>query len=148
MRFWRKTLLVWIVMLAIPVQGVAAATMLFCGISHHRINQVADAGAHDAHGHSHEAPIDAAAAPPTIAEQADSGPNAAPTDAAQAEPPGTLSQSGCSACAVCNAGAAIPSSAPTISAVEIHFEAIAAKVAPQFGFVTDGPDRPPRLTLA
>jgi hypothetical protein len=44
MRWSLKPLLIWLVMLAIPAQGIAASTMLFCAISHHRTLPATDSG--------------------------------------------------------------------------------------------------------
>jgi hypothetical protein len=65
-----RTLLAWLIMAAIPLQGLAAASMLFCGMgAHHAPSQqvgsmkqapvhVADkaTGEHDHSAHSHAAP--------------------------------------------------------------------------------------------
>ena len=69
---WRL-LFVWLVAAAIPLQGLAAASMLFCGIGEHRVTAQVAAGqqeqtlgvtdqraAHDhaKHGHAAEAKVD------------------------------------------------------------------------------------------
>jgi hypothetical protein len=68
-----RSLLVWLVMAAIPLQGLAAASMLFCGMgAHHAPAQQAAAapsvhashaesasGSHDHSKHSHDAEVQA-----------------------------------------------------------------------------------------
>jgi hypothetical protein len=47
-----RTFLMWLLMLAIPVQGIAASAMLHCGPSHQRQQQAAAAiGGHEDHAH-------------------------------------------------------------------------------------------------
>ena len=62
MRKTLKTALVWLVMLAVPAQGFAAATMLFCGPMHERMSgtMAAEGSAHHhaagtESGHEHHA---------------------------------------------------------------------------------------------
>lgn len=67
-----RVLLAWLVMAAIPLQGLAAASMLYCGMGAHHGNEAvvaslhspapadrAAAGRHDHSGHGHVAPVDA-----------------------------------------------------------------------------------------
>ncbi|HYD75682.1 hypothetical protein [Ramlibacter sp.] len=55
-----RTLLAWLLLAALPLQGFAAATTLLCGPAHHAATASAGAtaahhAASDGHGHAHEA---------------------------------------------------------------------------------------------
>jgi hypothetical protein len=131
-----RILLIWLLALALPAQGVIAATMVFCGPNHHHRASVA-AAAHDAyaaHSHHHDADRhgDAMTADDTVA----------PDKFAQS----VLQK--CSVCASCCSTAAICDTVPKppiLKPVAAHFAALATHVEP---FAADGPDRPPRRLLA
>ncbi|MFM9915359.1 MAG: hypothetical protein ACKVOX_06100 [Rhizobacter sp.] len=118
-----RAALMWVLLVALPFQGFAAASMLGCGPSHHRVSESTAheaAPAASAHGHEHEASGDH--------RHADKA-------------------SKCSVCAACCVGAALPATA-------LVFAAAAPTDAPStlpsmgaVGFLTDGPDRPPRPFL-
>lgn len=118
--------MMWLLLLALPLQGLAAATMLHCGPSHHRMMAIAEP--RDAKHHETDTP-------------------GAHHEHAQSTPQiDKLMKFKCSACAVCCVGAAIPSAA-------VNFEPLRTAMVPDSfvplshaGFVTDGPDRPPRLS--
>jgi len=127
----------WLLALAIPAQGLAAATMAFCGPNHHRA--VVAAQAHAVAGvdclHQH-----LAAAPSADEGGGDIGAEAAKADTASAHK--------CSACAACHAvGAllttvgAMPAPAPTPTVFHAAVPRVAAVAA-------DGPERPPRAVRA
>jgi hypothetical protein len=131
-----RTLLIWLLALALPAQGVMAATMAFCGPNHHA-RATAAQGAHDAEAaHSHHA----SAAGHT--EEVVSDDSAAPDKFAQS------SMHKCSVCAACCSAAAIHDTAPKLPVLEpaaADFAPLASEVEP---FAADGPDRPPRHILA
>jgi hypothetical protein len=137
--------LMWLLLLALPIQGYAAATMLHCGPNHPRSPAAAPSAAaesplHSAHaGHHHALPeADLSMASVTL----DIG-----DETASAHQLNQLSEFKCSACAACCMGAALPAAA-------LMFASFAPATAPSFfvcvepvGFFTDGPDRPPRISL-
>ena len=141
-----RTLFVWLLVLAVPVQGAAAATMAFCSPSHHggvaaeQMQSVgpADHAHHTASAASEHAHHQGAAS----VDEVSSTPADSPSAFSQA------SKHKCSACASCcslgtilNAGLVVPTPAfsPTVfSTVVASVDALAA----------DGPDRPPRHVLA
>lgn len=136
-----RTVLMWLLLLALPMQGYATATMVSCGPNHHRMAaaaQLVDAVSasatahHSHHGmqgpHAHEASA--------VADEQDTR-HLSPA-----------SKFKCSACATCCVGAALP-------ITPLVFAAAAPSGAPSsvfsigpIGFQTDGPDRPPRTLLA
>ena len=132
-----RTFLIWLLALALPAQGVMAATMVFCGPNHHdRAASVAAAAHEDGAAHSHHASSDKQAEVPTSNEAA------APDKAAQA------GMQKCSVCASCCSAAAIPEAVPKLPVLEpgaADFAAPASAVEP---FAADGPERPPRHLLA
>ena len=136
-----RTLLIWLLVVAVPAQGAAAATMAFCGPNHHGSGaaaqmHVAAPGEHAHHG------VDAAAdhAHPQVAAQADEDPSASATDHANKQK--------CSACAACCSVGAILGSVLTVPA-PVFSPTVFAAVAPSVDtFAAGGPDRPPRIVLA
>jgi hypothetical protein len=133
-----RTVLVWLAVLATPLQGFASATMLLCGPVHSQ--PAARAQAHD--GHESHAPHRAAA----TALDAHAWPGEAGADADAVAGSGS-GDAKCSLCAACNA-AALP-----VVTVSVPVERPSGPVAVQLpparaAFVTGGPERPPRSFLA
>ena len=139
-----RTLLIWLLALALPAQGVIAATMVFCGPNHHDRASVATTAhdadavhqAQDSSAHSHHETADA---------------QAEYTASDEAAAPEKFSASGmqkCSVCASCCSAAAIHDTVaklPVFEPMAADFAVLAPAVEP---FAADGPDRPPRYVLA
>lgn len=142
---------IWLVMLAIPLQGIAASSMLHCGPGHER--QMVQVSAADHHGdrrglgsaHHHPAGDHQAEHVDTAAAEAastDHGQPSAQADKAQ------LGKFKCSACAQCCASVALldrvsdPIRLEPVSIAPV----IAADDYPQVA--QTGPERPPRPFLA
>lgn len=123
-----RNALMWLLLFALPLQGYAAATMLHCGAGHQRT--VAAAASNPVATHHHEA------------GQAHA--HTAVSDATPAD----LAKSKCSACAACCMGTALPAAALVFEPFEPAPAPLSFVSTPAIGFVTDGPDRPPRLLLA
>jgi hypothetical protein len=137
-----RMLLIWLLALALPAQGVMAATMVFCGPNHHDRAAAASHDAGSAHRslgsavNSHHEAVDGQAE------------YTAPGEAAESE---TLSPSGmqkCSVCASCCSVSAIHGTVPKLPALEPMAADFAALVPAVEPFTADGPDRPPRHLLA
>lgn len=150
-----RAFLVWVMVIAMPVQGMAASVMLFCGPSHERMMQglMADAPAlassqttapgHDLmaadHGaHEHAVPAHSVADEPAAGADAN-------------DVTGLLPHHGkfsCSACAACCSALALPASfvLPVPSSPE--YLAPMSPVEPVASHQPDGLDRPPRTVLA
>lgn len=137
-----RTLLIWLLVLAIPAQGAAAATMAFCGPKHHGVvaaDQVVAAG--HVHGGlgataAHEHPR--AGANGSVADEVDV------TAGVQAVSP---DQHKCSICGSCCSAGALIGAVPTLHVADVAptaFSLVAASVDP---YAADGPDRPPRNLL-
>ncbi len=154
-----RTLLVWLLALAVPAQATAAATMAFCGPKHHgdvgAAVTVADAAkvaladhaaapaSHDHDGaqagmaHEHPGVDDALPVPPGPGEHG---------GAAQAKA-GSADTHMCNVCGSCCSTGALMSTLPALPVVEATattFSPVAATVDP---FSAGGPDRPPRTAL-
>lgn len=150
-----RTLLVWLLVLAVPAQGAAAATMAFCGPNHpggaaaSRAEQRAPAehvhpqahpqadaqGSHGDHGDHDKATA-------ARADSADAGSSAAPAKSVHAD------NQKCSACASCCSIGAILNSVLAVPAPELTPTVFSVVVPTVDAFAVDGPDRPPRLVLA
>ena len=138
-----RKLLIWLLMLAIPAQGVSAATMAVCGLAH----QGGVAAAGDAHhpataGHGHENPESRLAHDQPMAHAM----AAAASDAGTADE----AESGCADKHPCNVCGSCCSTGPLLSdgpgwpepeAAPAAFPAIVATVDP---FAAVGLERPPR----
>ena len=141
-----RTLLIWLLVLAVPAQGAAAATMAFCGPNHHggeststRSELSSNAFEHSHHGDAapaHEVDADAAA-DAAIAD-----------DASMMVKAGHAAKQKCSACASCCSLGAILTTVPVIPATDSAPTVFATVVPTVDAFAADGPDRPPRNVLA
>ncbi len=156
-----RTLLICLLMLALPVQGWAAAGMLYCGSQGGAGH--ADAGAHShelvpdgaqhlhepthhahEHGHLHASP--AADANPATHHPHDSpASHATDVHAASTGLDGDASIAiSCTVCAACCGATAVISPAILPPATTVSRVKMQDRMALHFDFLTDGPRRPPR----
>jgi hypothetical protein len=145
--FWRL-LLIWLTVLAMPIQGMAAAGGLHClstnaPASHQAVIEQLqvdqESHAHHSHGSAAESIADADEHTEADAPQVD------PTlFTVKASTPGHT----CSACAACCAGAMMPSAAIAVPSPDLSSEPAATVAAEPTSFVVSGPERPPRQVLA
>lgn len=133
-----RLLIVWLLVLALPAQGVAAAAMQWCGAAHGQQTRLLErvvhehAGGQPAHGaHAHaagqgaeRAPVEAQARPTPIDKQA------------------------CSACAACCMATALAPSLPSLPVVEPAIDRTALVVPSYAGPDAAGLERPPRQSRA
>lgn len=149
MNRFMRCLVMWLLVLALPVQGFAASTMLLCGAGHHVAAQGAErmhdrasgsvrkAGrvveASEPHRHLH-----AAQAAPTHDRAGNQS-----LSAKHAKVTGK-----CSACASCCSAVALPTTVIAFTAAAPSRALPVVELTTRVGFFTDGPDRPPRLPLA
>ncbi len=167
MGFSIRTLLIWLLVLALPAQGVAAATMAFCGPNHHgagpaahspranaehahhgsaaQENRMHHGVSHDEHHGAHH--VVHAGAHHVGAAQADEGASSVQLTKAPANLKQADSQK-CSACASCCSAAAFPTSAPSVVTPDFSATVFAIVEPSVDPFATAGPDRPPRIFLA
>ena len=155
-----RTALVWLVMLAIPTQGFAAATMLYCGPGHqHALTgpEAATPAGYTAvafqHAASHAQDAQAAHSDHGVHDHAVSGAQheESANVADQASAPGASDQSPtakCSVCALCCNAAAIVSSTLAVPPLSVSPAPVVTVFESPVTFFTDGPKRPPRSFLA
>ena len=148
MSWFVRTLLTWMLVLAVPLQGAAAATMAFCGPSHHGAGQVGHSdpavgvgpvdqhqgdGEADDHPHAHAVYDEGASA------------------SAQAAPQAKFVHADkhkCSACASCCAAAALPSSIATFEPPLLDDLFLPLVPRSVLLLLIDCLERPPRIVLA
>jgi hypothetical protein len=149
-----KSLLLYLLMLAIPAQGFAASTLLFCGPVHQRGTTAQESDHHSGHGHSYTRAADHQAH--LLPAVSVNSPGLASIDAAGDSTnsdgglgiAGEPGKSSCSACAACCMGVAAPATEQRLQPADPAIERTAATPFRSIGFVTDGPRRPPRSFLA
>lgn len=138
---WR-CLLVWLTVLAMPIQGIAAAGMMHCGpripgVPQHHAQAAEPGGLHEhhagadgAHAHHHGA-----------AQQGSDAPDAPSAFNGQAD-------HHCSACAACCLGAALPASVMQVPVPNLSCAPVLAPAVAPVSFIAGGPERPPRHPVA
>ena len=135
-----KTLLIWLLVMVVPMQGAAAASMAFCGPNHHGAG-VAHAETHaTGSAHAHHGDVLSLHALDPGQPAAVTAPDDAPA-AAQASPAANQKCSACAAC--CTLGAVLPA-VPVVPVTDPAPAVCTATVPTVDPFATDGPDRPPR----
>lgn len=141
MRRLSKTIALWLLLFALPVQGVAAVTMAACGPLHQRQVPISTDGAqahdhrlHESSGqHRHSVVVDDVSAAASHQNAKDLL---------------TLTDFSCSACAACCAAAAIASTdyrAPAI--VPAANTGFVSPISVFSGFIPETPEHPPRSIL-
>ncbi len=146
-----RALLIWLLVLAVPAQGAAAAIMAFCGPHHHGGVAAAQIQPAAAASHTHHDGVVASVHEhPQAAAVADEDPSATSVsaDSVASDKVSDASKHKCSACASCCSVGAILSSMLAVPApvfTPTVFSAVVPSVDP---FAADGPDRPPRIVLA
>ena len=158
MLIWMKPLLIWLLVLALPAQAVAAASMTVCGPAHsagaaglatpaqpvsgqihpcgpsHSLQQHAQHQAQSGHEPAARAGDDSVVT--SLDDAADSSP---------ATPSGTHK---CSACASCCSGGAMLNAMPQWLLPGTGATAFVAVVQAIEAVAAGGPDRPPRSLIA
>ena len=133
-----KTLLLWLLMAALPLQGFAAAMPSNCGSAHHGL-AVTEAHHHDGMTeHSHDGAG-------THHSASDSAVKANHSPGASHE----HQHSSCSTCAACCVGASAPPSSFPMTPAYGSSESFAISQAPLVaGFIPAGLERPPKHIFA
>jgi hypothetical protein len=137
-----KILLLWLLLAALPFQGMAAAMQAACGPAE-RSDSAGTAMSMQPHHH------DGDAADMAHAGAAD-GHTATKSPLSSDESPDTRqAHSGCSACATCGVGAAAPP--PALDLPAVHGDSLPAVISPiplVAGIVPGGLERPPKRVTA
>jgi hypothetical protein len=156
-----RTLLIWIIIAALPIQATAAVVKASCGSAHHPAqmqnssfshSSVADAHPHEPlhehmtmevhHAHAHQALAHAEFADGVFSESSAAG---SPSSSDQAD----NAHSTCSACAACCVGAVAPPPAQVKAPDFTEFKKsnlVSSRLLA--GFIPPGLERPPRFILA
>jgi hypothetical protein len=131
--------LVWLLALAVPLQGLAAATMLHCAPLR------GDAAPQAAHNHDHH--VSSAALPHASASKDHDAHHASAShhghDGDDTSPVHT-----CSACATCNVGIGLPSTPTPLAEPTAATALLPALASVHAAFLTSAPERPPRASAA
>ena len=143
---WLRVLMLWMLALALPVQGMAAVAMLHCDhqapARQAAATDVAQIEAHADHhghvhglhkGHVHDGESTGAASQGAVAQASHDA--ASHTHAAGHS---------CSACAACCVALALPPAMPVLATALTAPTSATTLVAPSPSFLTAGPERPPR----
>lgn len=142
-------LLIWMLVLAVPAQGAAAATMAFCGPGHRggaAVQMQPVALAH--HTHHNGATAEDHEHPQVVAVAAADGDSSALAPSVASFKVSHASKHKCSACASCCSVGAILSSVLAVPTPVFAPTVFFAVVPHVDTFAADGPDRPPRIVLA
>ena len=173
MTLWMRSLLIWLLVLAVPAQAIAAASMAFCGPDHHPAaaarQQAQVARSEHAHlagaakgFHAHhlkaEKASDANDATADVSAEASADEGAAdlpaPAKAVQAEQQNDNQndkqndKQKCSVCASCCSGGAILSTVAHLVAPEFAAAEFVSVVPAVPAVAAGSPDRPPRSANA
>lgn len=139
-----KTFMLWLLVLALPVQGLAATIKASCSESHRQHvlllepakppSHLQEQQAHHGH-HAH----DTHAVPPVHHDAADKKSDSAGSDTVHAS---------CSACATCCTGALAPPALLDSMPADTQLSGLAMGATVSFsGFIPPSPERPPRSFL-
>ena len=148
-----RFLLLWLLALALPVQGLASAAMLHCAPSHERMQglhgdaaRVAGAGAAQSATQSAD-PLAAHHVAYDEGRQAvAAGHGASDADAGKVgDPRADQGKYSCSACAACCAAWVLSGRVPGVAAPQFAPTVFAAVTYVADAFAAEGPERPPRL---
>jgi hypothetical protein len=140
-----RTLLIWLLVVAVPAQAAAAVTMAFCGPNHQAgvAHQAAPSnGKHDHAAHHAEDSIAQQHAGPHL-----QGAATAPTDEAAATDLMHADTHKCSACASCHSSVALVSALEVLALPEFAATVFDSVVPSVDRFSADGLERPPRIRL-
>ena len=146
-----RSLLIWLLVLALPAQGFAVAAMVGCGLRH-QAAVGAGGAAQVPHPHPHDAAGRAAhdfhhaALPAPTGDAGDASASSGPAPDATAAVAADSHK--CSACASCCSAGAILNTVPSVPMPEFATLVFADWVVSVAPFAVDGPDRPPRRILA
>jgi len=147
MRSLVRCVLIWLMALAMPVQGIAAVGMQHCASTHERMHATAVAAMpSDHHEHSHVATSDVDAHTAATPQHGTSA--AGSDDAGLAKTHAALDAGTCSACAACCAALGLPSSTVQVPVAPMTAMVPQCPVPEVASFVTGSLDRPPSPILA
>lgn len=135
----------WLLMAALPLQGIAAASMLFCD------QNVASAAAgheeHSGHDHHHAQGHESVNHQSSHAAKADAHPHADAVQSADDDQQSVNAEEAAHACPICASGChlvALSESLPSQSAADSPSAVLPQPTMPALSRATPRPDKPPR----
>ena len=144
MRTLIRHLVMWLLALALPLQGAAAATRLHCEPAPKAVS----ASLHARMAHHHAAHADDGRAASHHADTAAGFDAPEQVSSSHEQGPAQGTKVSCSACAACCTAAAMPA-APLVVAAADNVETVLPVASDVTAiFLTGGPERPPRRFLA
>ena len=147
--FLVRTLLIWLLVLAVPAQGAAAVTMAVCGPNHAGVSAAAQSPSVASIERVHHGRIPSSThVHRDRAAQAIEDATASADATTSTKVGGDVSQHTCSACASCCSAAAILSMVLAVPAAAYTSTLFSAVVPGVDTYAAEGPDRPPRIVLA
>ena len=142
---WRplRSMLLWFLAVALPLQGISAATMAACGTGHHGNTSTASQAGIPSHG-GHLAAMH------VHSYDASGAHEHAGADQAQSAKAGLAKSVGhkCSACASCCLNAVAATETPSFETARLSHRFAAPVTRALAAYVTEGLERPPRSFLA
>lgn len=136
MRCVVRTVLVWLMALAIPVQGLAAAGMRHCGVGPGPVTVAVSGAAMQTHAYAHSH------------SHADDGPAHDAHHAHHAHADAPDAGHACSACAACCVSLGLPAPALRLPAPPPEAGISSLPMTRLYSFVPSGLERPPRTLRA
>ena len=145
MRKLARLLLLWIIAIALPVQGVFAGTLQHCVGGEHQVAFEDSSSS----VHSHDEAIDSAEHSNVHAMHSHAAMNAHVEQSSSGHSHHATGMKGsCSACAACCSSAAPPPTPVVLIPQKAEHTVPTFVSFAVVTFVTDGPERPPRIALA
>lgn len=142
----------WLIALALPLQGMAAASLLLCEPAFRPaeavLGQAPVADPAHRHHHAHEGHADPAAPDGESLPAVFTGDEGSPQQEDRPGDPDAALQHSCGVCAFCCLGAALPSVFPPFELPHVSPLRRAPSGVASASFLTGGPDRPPRTRSA
>lgn len=145
-----RIILMWLLALAVPMQGYAAVTMFGCAPGHHGMTVKPSEVAAADHHHDTAVPQHLHAAKVEVASATHHGDSAEPEPARVVKAsgtPGKLGKSSCTPCAACCVVAALPAAMVVFQPVPLVDFFVPLAPRGLASFLTKGPERPPRFIL-
>jgi hypothetical protein len=140
-----RSLLIWLVVLAMPIQGLAASVMQHCTPVGSPVPSVATVAlSMDGHDHAHAVELPGH----EHAQQSPGSEGLTADDVNVAHGKATAGAGKCSACAACCAAVGMPPSVSPIPTPPAEAQALQLPFIEVDSFVPGGLDRPPRTRLA
>lgn len=142
---WFRTLLMWMLVIAIPAQGMASVTMVSCGSGHHHAGETGASLQHVETMYAHQHHADAMQAVHGHVQADEGGPGSG-SDIDHAKTNDHVKQK-CSVCTTCCVAAVLPSVSVALHEPLLADFFHAHAPSSLSSILIDGLERPPRAVL-